>query len=235
VAHEIRNPLNGIALSAKAIGRALERSDVQRAAQKLSSIEEEVQRANQHISDLLAYSRPTEVEVSPVPLGAALDATLVLVENQVSLEGIEVVREYAPDAPLALGNEHTFGQVFRNLIINAVHAMPHGGRLTLRVRRSPEEAGMVRASIEDSGTGIAPENLTRIFDPFFTTKEPGKGTGLGLAVCQSAIKKLRGQISVESQLGVGTVFHISLPIVRLTASSPSIQVPALRREGRHAR
>ncbi|MFO0724304.1 MAG: AAA family ATPase [Myxococcota bacterium] len=234
VAHEIRNPLNGIALSAKAIGRALERTDLQKAVQKLGSIEAEVKRANQHISDLLAYSRPTEVEVTPVPLGQALDAVLVLVENQVSLDGIEVVREYAPDAPQALGDEHTFGQVFRNLIINAVHAMPAGGRLTLRVARAPDEPGMVRASIEDTGTGIAPEHLTRIFDPFFTTKEPGKGTGLGLAVCQSAIKKLRGMISVQSQLGVGTVFHVNVPMALVSSLSPARAVPALRPEGAHA-
>lgn len=234
VAHEIRNPLNGIALAAKAVTRAIEKTDLEKARQKLLSIEAEVTRANQHISDLLAYSRPNEVEVAPMDPGRALDAVLALVENQVSLEGIQVVRDYAENTPPALGNEHTLGQVFMNLLINAVHAMPEGGTLTVKVGRDAAEHGMVRMSVSDTGHGIAPENLTRIFDPFFTTKEPGKGTGLGLAVCQSAVKKLRGNLTVESRLGAGTTFHVTLPMALMPSLSPPRGAPALRPEGAHA-
>jgi signal transduction histidine kinase len=120
-------------------------------------------------------------------------------------------KEYAPDLPLILGNEGRLGQVFLNLIVNAVHAMRPGTPAdnTLRVRTGTD-GGLVRIDISDTGHGIPPEALPHIFDPFFTTKPAGVGTGLGLSISHSIIQKMGGEIRVESRVGQGTTFTLLL-------------------------
>jgi two-component system, NtrC family, sensor kinase len=97
------------------------------------------------------------------------------------------------------------------LATNAIDAMPEGGRLSLRARN---EEAHVLVEVSDTGVGIAPENLTKIFDPFFTTKEVGRGTGLGLAVCYGIVTDHGGRLNVQSTVGVGTTFTISLPALQ---------------------
>jgi two-component system NtrC family sensor kinase len=121
-------------------------------------------------------------------------------------------KDYAPDLPLILGNEGRLGQVFLNLIVNAVHAMRPGtpAHNTLRVRTGMD-GGLVRIDISDTGHGIPPEAMPHIFDPFFTTKPAGLGTGLGLSISHSIIQKMGGEIRVESRVGQGTTFSLLLP------------------------
>jgi signal transduction histidine kinase len=107
-----------------------------------------------------------------------------------------------------LGDEGQLQQAVIALATNAIDAMPEGGRLTLRGRN---ENGSVIVEVGDTGVGIAPENLTKIFDPFFTTKEVGRGTGLGLAVCYGIVTEHGGRLDVQSAVGAGTTFTISLP------------------------
>jgi signal transduction histidine kinase len=108
-----------------------------------------------------------------------------------------------------LANQNALRQVFLNLITNAVQAMPKGGELRVRTQRQTDKQVLIEFS--DSGIGIAEEHRHRIFDPFFTTKDPGQGTGLGLSVVHSVIKRYQGNIAVHSKLGEGTTFRIELP------------------------
>ena len=121
-------------------------------------------------------------------------------------------KRYAPNLPLILGNEGRLGQVFLNLIVNAVHAMRPGTPVdnTLRVQTSLD-GGLVRIDISDTGHGIPPEAMPHIFDPFFTTKPAGMGTGLGLSISHSIIQRMGGEIRVESRVGQGTTFSLLLP------------------------
>ena len=122
---------------------------------------------------------------------------------------MNLVTEIPPDLPRIRGTANQFRQVFLNLLLNAIQAMPSGGEITIRA--GADGLGKVRITIHDSGTGIPPELLPRIFDPFFTTKEPGKGTGLGLSISLAIVRKFGGDIQVASEPGQGTTFHVFLP------------------------
>ncbi|HDZ11737.1 MAG TPA: hypothetical protein ENH53_05920, partial [Bacteroidetes bacterium] len=115
------------------------------------------------------------------------------------------------NVPMTYFNVDSLKQVFLNIIINAIQAMPDGGQLFILTDKTPE--GRLRIQFTDSGQGISDENLNQIFAPFFTTKEVGKGTGLGMYVSHSIIHGEGGEISVKSQLGRGTTFTIEVPIV----------------------
>ncbi|HEV3049274.1 MAG TPA: ATP-binding protein, partial [Longimicrobium sp.] len=115
--------------------------------------------------------------------------------------------------PPVLGNGPRLGQVVLNLLLNAAHAIPPGKeeQNEIRVTARANGAGSVVVEVSDTGSGIPPETLERIFEPFFTTKPVGQGTGLGLSVCHSIITSMKGTIQVESQVGRGTTFRITLP------------------------
>jgi signal transduction histidine kinase len=118
-----------------------------------------------------------------------------------------------PDAlPPVRGNIRSLQQVFMNLLLNAIQAMPDGGAITINV--AAEGPDFVRFDIGDTGVGMKPEALEHIFEPFFTTKSVGHGTGLGLSVAYSIVKRHQGQIEVKSEIGMGTVFTILLPVAR---------------------
>jgi hypothetical protein len=121
---------------------------------------------------------------------------------------IELVKRYAGDVPLLMGNATKLQQVFMNLILNARDAMPGGGQLTIETYPSDS---MVCVEVSDTGVGIAPEHIAKIYDPFFTTKEVGRGTGLGLALSYGIIQEHAGRVFVDSKVGSGTRFIIKFP------------------------
>jgi len=133
------------------------------------------------------------------------------VEDRALFHNIEVVRDFADCIPEAIVDPAQMQQVFMNLIINSAEAMGGTGRLTATTRFDVERE-LVQIAFGDTGHGINEENLGRIFDPFFTTKEVGHGTGLGLAISFGIVKEHGGNITVESQVGVGTTFTIELPL-----------------------
>ena len=116
------------------------------------------------------------------------------------------------DTPFIGGSLHNLEQVFLNLFLNAIQAMPDGGKLTVHVRET--EDGYVAVDVRDTGTGIKPEALEKIFDPFYTTKPAGRGTGLGLSIVYGIIKKHGGYVEVKSQVNVGTTFSVYIPIYK---------------------
>ena len=131
-----------------------------------------------------------------------------LLAHQRRGEGVEIGVEAADDLAYISGDSSQLQQAVIALGTNAIDAMPGGGRLMLRAYN---EDGTVLVEVSDTGVGIPSENLTKIFDPFFTTKEVGRGTGLGLAVCYGIVTEHGGRLDVQSAVGVGTTFTISLP------------------------
>jgi signal transduction histidine kinase len=153
-----------------------------------------------------------------------LQSLLTLIEHQISKDGIDVKAEFGAALPPILGDANQLEQAFLNIVINAWHAMPGGGRLTLATRavsatERPRRVGRgsqlgVEVVIADTGMGIAPEHMPKIFDPFFSTKGVGKGTGLGLAISRRIVEDHHGSIDVDSAVGRGTTFSIWLPAGR---------------------
>ena len=167
-------------------------------------------RVRQIVQDLRDFSRTGQIDWAFTDLHAGLESTINLVWNELKFKA-EIVREYG-DLPLVECIPSQLNQVFMNLLVNAAHAIPQYGTITLR---SGREGDRVWISATDTGVGIPPEQLSKIFDPFFTTKPIGQGTGLGLSVSYGIVNKHGGQIRVDSQPGQGTTMTISLPIKRL--------------------
>ena len=208
VAHEINNPLMVI------LGRTelmlMDDGVPSEITRNLETIRVETERIAEIVHGLLMFSRKSRQEkIETVDVNEVLERTLMLSEHQLAVGNVRVIKEFDPKLPPIQANPGQLQQVFMNLIINAHHAMPEGGELTVRTGPVPQRRLFIE--IEDTGCGIAQEDLNRIWDPFFTTKEEGKGTGLGLSVSRNITENHGGMIGVESTVGVGTLFRVVLP------------------------
>jgi two-component system sensor histidine kinase HydH len=206
LAHEIRNPLMAIKGFAQLLN---ETRDQDETAEYTGIIVKEADRMNRLIEQLLCLARPASDQAlkAPVDVTTVLDNALLLIESQARRNQIVIDRSYCTIPPVIADSEN-LKQVFLNIMINALQAMEAGGRLTVAIDYQPEDK-MINIRIADSGMGIQPELIAHLFDPFFTTKE--KGTGLGLSVAQHFVQNWGGKISVDSTVGVGSTFTISLP------------------------
>jgi PAS domain S-box-containing protein len=207
IAHEIRNPLGIITNALYDLGEVLEIRSGE-VEEDLQIAKEEMARVQAIIENLLEFSRDSRAELEPVDIDELLRRTLQLLGKSLQNSDVRVVTDFG-DLPLCHSNQNALRQVFLNLITNAVQAMPSGGELYLRTETLPDQR--VRLIFRDTGMGIPEENVPSIFNPFFTTKDPGQGTGLGLSVVHSVIRRLRGEIQVSSRVGQGTTFVIDLP------------------------
>ncbi len=222
IAHQIGTPLNVISGSAEYL--MMEWGEGKARPQELEIIVAQTDRIATLIRQLLNFARPARMELRALDLQELLRTVLALTEHQIAKEGIAVTTDFETDVPPIVGDANQLEQAFLNIVINAWHAMPEGGRLALCVRAVPvsdrhRRVGRttrpgVEVVVADTGTGIAPEHLPRIFDPFFSTKGVGKGTGLGLAICRRIIEDHHGSVDVESVVGRGTTFTIWLPAGR---------------------
>jgi signal transduction histidine kinase len=212
VAHELNNPINNIVLTAESLKEDLSHLSQEEALEMIQDILAQSGRASDIVRNLLDFSRSEQPEFEEVSINSVIRETLKLVQNQVALSGIEVKKELSPDLPFILGNVKTLQQVFLNLFINAVQAMKDGGILAIRGLVS-EDRHWLKVEVADTGAGISPEDLPHIFEPFYTTKEVGRGTGLGLSVSFSIVQKHGGHLEVKSQLGHGSTFTVSLPML----------------------
>jgi two-component system NtrC family sensor kinase len=216
VVHEINNPLATISACAEALESRLREGafdsspEVEDLREYLSLIRSEAFRCKSITNGLLDFSRTRAGEHLPVQIAEVINSAARLVAHQQRGNNIEIQIEVADDISPVSGDEGQLQQAVIALATNAIDAMPEGGRLTLRGRK---ENGHALIEVGDTGVGIAPQNLTKIFDPFFTTKEIGRGTGLGLAVCYGIVAEHGGRLDVQSAVGVGTTFTISLPAV----------------------
>lgn len=210
IAHELNNPVNNIVLTAEALKEDFGSVDHEEAIGMINDIIVQSERASEIIKNLLDFSRSERPEMISVSIPSVITDTLKLVRNQLLLSGVEEHVELSSGLPRICGENKSLQQVFLNLFINAIQAMPNGGALNIKGYASSDGKN-VKIDIRDSGVGIKPDDLPHIFDPFFTTKEVGKGTGLGLSVTYSIVRKHGGTIDVHSSRGAGTTFTVSLP------------------------
>jgi len=214
IAHEVRNPLGSIELLASILRSELEdRSDLERMAGRIVT---EVKSLNNSISNLLLFTRPQQPFLHELNLSEFLEEFVDFIRPVVSKNGVELTCK-KPGAPLFLnGDRDLLKQVFLNLTLNALQALPDSGAITIGLRSFTDEhtrqSAWVEVSFSDSGEGIAPDAISKIFNPFYTTKD--KGTGLGLAIVHNIIESHRGTIEVRSRLKKGTTFYITLPASR---------------------
>jgi len=210
VAHEIRNPIGIIMQGVFYLEQIIPNTEKE-SLETLFMIKDSAQRADNIVISLLDFSRTTKLELRPEQIDSIVDNSLSLLRRE--LKDIEVVLEIQKGLPRVLVDKNKLMQVFINLFMNAINAMPEAGRIIIRsfakvLKETGEEAVVVE--IEDTGSGIPEENLQKVFAPFFTTKGPGKGTGLGLSVCQNIIILHKGLIEIKSQVNKGTTVTVTL-------------------------
>jgi two-component system NtrC family sensor kinase len=209
VAHELNNPLQGIVAYSQLL---LERpSSDESATESISKIVTQANRCRDIIRGLLDFARQRKPDKTVCNVNSMLQDCVSLVEHQVLFHNIQIIKDFDDSLPTAILDPSQMERVFMNIIINAAEAMDGGGRLTLTTRFDSDHQ-RIEVKFKDIGQGIPEKNLESIFDPFFTTKELGHGTGLGLAISYGIVKEHRGTLSVESEVGKGTTFTISLPL-----------------------
>ncbi|KPJ61927.1 MAG: hypothetical protein AMJ42_00580 [Deltaproteobacteria bacterium DG_8] len=217
IAHEIGNPIGIILGYIGVLRHTMNQQEGNR--DTLKRIENEIMRIDKIIRELLHFSHPGKVSLHPIQINPLIEEASSLISHQKAFHSIKLELDLKENLPLILADEQQFQQVMINLFINAMDAMPNGGKLTITAEQysnakdistTPSNTSGVKIIVRDTGKGIKREHLNRIFDPFFTTKEPGKGTGLGLSVCLRIIESFRGTISVESSPEKGTTFTIIL-------------------------
>jgi len=215
VAHEVNNPLSGILTYAKLLrkwvgtGQA-EHEKREEAMQCLDLIANESRRCGDLVKNLLTLSRSAPMNVQSTDLHTVIDRCLLLVRHQLELAGIQLHLTLAKDLPHISCDPAQMEQVFLALIMNAIDAMPRGGNLWLETVLSDDKTA-VEIRVRDDGAGIADDVLPQIFEPFLTTKESGHGVGLGLAISRGIVERHNGHIEVDSELGRGTTFTVTLP------------------------
>jgi PAS domain S-box-containing protein len=242
VAHEINNPLMATVANlefaldlVKGLTQNETRPELQPLEELLHDAAEGAECVRTIVRDLKIFSRAEEDNRAPVEVQRVIESSLRMAWNEIRHRA-SLVREYSKVPPVQ-ANESRLGQVFLNLIVNAAQALPDGyaDQNQIRVRTRLDQRGRVVAEIEDTGPGIPPEVVPRLFTPFFTTKPRGLGTGLGLSICKRIVTSFGGDISVDTELGRGTIFRVSLVATEerpgdgpMTASS----VPTAPRRGR---
>lgn len=205
VAHEINNPLGTITIYAHLLQKGLDPDDPRK--EDVSLIISEAIRAKEIVQGLLSFARETKLRTGPTNVNDLLADVLGLVVNQSLFHNIKIKEEFSQDLPTIVADETQIKQVFLNIILNAAQAMEGNGELTIVTTQEQNE---IKVRISDTGPGIPPEIMGNLFNPFFTTKE--KGTGLGLAIVYGIIERHQGKVDVETELGKGTTFILSLPI-----------------------
>jgi PAS domain S-box-containing protein len=251
VAHEINNPLAAVmgnldyiaeSLSRMATGDVASMSPGMRDAwirdeikTPLDDAVEAAQRVRFIVRDLKIFSHsPNDAERGPLNVETIMESSLRMAWNEIRHRA-NLVKRYGR-VPEVEGNEARLGQVFLNLVVNAAQSMPTGQAEQNEIGVTTRVAGEhVIIEVSDTGAGIPPQIIGRIFDAFFTTKAVGVGTGLGLAICQRIVTDMGGTLTVESELGKGTTFRVSVPIARKTERdviAPTVQVPVTGRRGR---
>lgn len=226
ISHEIKNPLNhiraGISMlrlnKKHGIWDSLAREQFEKEVfETLEILDENVTRANAVIERLSSFAKkPKELKIEPVDLRKAVEMALSFLESELTHYNIEAVKNFPQEFPAVQADLQAMEDVFLNLLVNARHAIQQKGTITLT---GGVQNGELEVIVKDTGAGISKENLDKIFDPFFTTKdvsrnpdkEAVKGSGLGLFIVREVVQRFGGRITVESEVGKGTAFHILFP------------------------
>jgi len=214
MAHQIGTPLNSISGYIQLI---LQDGNLQPKDQgRLKIIESQLDRLADSVNNLLSSTRQPKPQLKSLEVNEVLEELIHLSEPWFLARNVKLATHLSPNLPPILGDPTRLQTLFLNLITNALDAMPKGGVLTIKTRQglppSSKEGRWLEIAMTDTGVGITEESKKRIFEPFFTTKKMGEGTGLGLAICEKIIKEHSGKIEIESQVGKGSTFLISLPV-----------------------
>jgi signal transduction histidine kinase len=230
LAHEIGTPLNIIAGRAEYLLRRPRSQD--EIAENLHIIPSQIDRISKIVRHLLEFAKRKEPAFRTVEIPFLLNSVSNLLQHKIREKTVQVHTELAQALPSIQGDPDLLQQVFINLFLNALHALPAGGTVKIRCDVTGElvdvaspAAKWLRIIFEDDGTGISPEHIGQVFDPFFTTKDIGDGTGLGLSVSYGIIRDHGGDIRVESKLGEFTRFTIYLPLERVSVSADACMNP----------
>jgi len=213
IAHELRNPLAGIKTTAQALGEEMSEEDPRR--EYLYRITKEIDRLNELLKTFFSFAKQQNLNLVPCHIKDIINEIIPFLIKEIADKGIRFVENYHPGIPYIKVDKNQMHQVFLNLFLNAIQAMPSGGELKIDVNPFVSQTGdgskqrLIKAVISDQGRGIPPDLIERIFDPFFTTKP--RGIGLGLSIVYQIIKKHGGTIKVESRWEKGTSFIITLP------------------------
>src|SRR5450432_1765744 len=250
VAHEINNPLAYIVANIDfarhqitTVASRLSRSDagggpghvLDETGEALTEARQGAERVRNIVRDLRVFARGDEEQSGPVAVRRVLDSSINIAWNEIRHRA-RLVKDYG-DTPMVEGNESRLGQVFLNLLLNAAHAIPEGEteRNEIRVTTRTDANGRAIVEVRDSGMGIPTEIRERIFDPFFTTKPASEGTGLGLWICSGILTALGGEVRVESEIGRGSTFRVTLPPAVMESPGELTNTPAPEAEARGGR
>lgn len=216
VAHEINNPLQGIITYIKLMikiikGNKIDKERVKDFHKYLNLMGDETQRCGEIVNNLLVFSRQSKPDIKKADVNDIINNSILLLDNKIRIQNIDIILNLQENIPYIYCDFKQIQQTLIGLIINSIEAMQSSGKITITTETLNGDNNKVVITIADTGTGISQENLKNIFDPFFSTKEDAKSTGLGLFVAYGIIKEHRGTIEVNSEVGKGTQFHITLP------------------------
>ncbi len=220
MAHEIKNPLVPIKTFTQLLPQQYEDAEFRQTFSDL--VLREVGRIDAIVTRLLHFARPAPATLAPTSLEAVVNDSLTLLEQQIRNRGIMLEKRFRANRDTIMGDKDLLSQAFVNFILNAIESMDDGGAQTVSTSlidargrqflpHHPSVRKLIQVDIQDTGTGIEPEGLSRVFDPFFTTKSDG--TGLGLAVSHGIIEEHGATVDVESQLNEGTTFHLLFELI----------------------
>jgi signal transduction histidine kinase len=226
LAHEVNNPLSYVLSNLRHIQRGLEQlplpQERERAREDLNDACRDAvigaERIERIVQDVRIFARVDEPPRDPVDVRRVAELSISMAAEALR-SGVRLVRDFQ-EVPHVLGSEHGLGQVFLNLLVNAAHALRGREEPFIRLGILRREDGRVAVEVQDNGSGIPAEHLSRLFEPFFTTKPVGTGTGLGLSICHGIVTRLGGDISVDSTPGRGTTFRVVLPAAEARAVEP---------------
>jgi len=216
VAHELNNPINNVILTASMLHEDFRDLSEEECLELVGDLVTESERAQRIVRNLLDFARESEAELESHSIQGIIEETLRLASNQIKLSKVRVEGEMEENVPPIYGDRQQLEQVFLNLVLNALDAMPDGGVLRIKLSNTDDRES-VAVTFEDTGVGIPKQHLREIFDPFFTSKKAAKGTGLGLSVSLGIVQRHGGDIHVESEVGKGTVFTVLLPVPKVPA------------------
>ncbi|MGA8588851.1 MAG: PAS domain S-box protein [Pseudolabrys sp.] len=220
IAHEIRQPLAGILASAQAALRWLEKANVEEVRENLNGIVSDGQRANDIIKNLRAMFKHDVQEKTLVDINGLVLWVIALLVSELQKHKIELRTQLDDRNPEALGNQVQLQQVILNLVMNAIESMSSLQTRVLRIKTELGQSSTVHVSVEDTGTGIKPSDVTRLFQPMFTTK--ARGMGMGLSICKSIIENHDGRIRVSQGANGGSIFQFELPTIANKDRSGSV-------------
>ncbi len=207
VAHELNNPLDGILRYVNLTIRTIEQEDISKSKEYLDQCRQGLMRMVRTVSELLEFSRSTYTPTEHVKIEQIIEDALKTMESKAQAFNVHISRSYAGGMPQIRGGN--LFQVFCNLAMNALDAMPEGGELKISTRTGMN--GGIVVEFRDTGSGLPTKNTEAIFEPFFTTKDKGRGTGLGLAICRDIIESYHGRITAENAPEGGSIFTVYLP------------------------